>query len=633
MSRYSLSIGLSIVFCLVVLLGVSASRAQQDQDNKSSGVENPLARYDSLGDHTATRVLNMNGYNITNLREPFYNGDAVTLEYLERNSGWVHIENTENPDQSGKIIATRDMDFDGFDVTLDGSTLHGGTLEATALSHPEITGGNLSGISMRNSAIEIPQVIGGTFNAPVLLGPTIDKAMVTNSDMTGSRFKGDITESEISASILSDVTLTGTVSVEGGRITDLPSPNEDGDAMSRKATGDLVDDRLARLEDVIASLENMIGELRQGVAGLGESMNGLGESVNGFEESVDLVRKDIEIIKSNPVSGQVMPVEIRNSIAGLREMIKGLKTVSVIPFDTAIFDIEAALPDLVFTSRSGLDLVIRELTGVIRILSSPEIIGLADFRERIAVLERSIDIFRANHAMVYNSWDSTNKVFFPDSFSVAIADVIDWKKELGDASGIADGLNKTNAGLDENLIEPDIAMSYSTLSIPEYNLETNARYAKQAERLSGLESRIADLEAMIANPDRIDRNLQVGGNLGVDGIITGAAAQYRPTPNRAQAVGSLDGSDIIVALREMDTIVYTLSEGQYAIGIDPETVPSGMNFIMVKKDEQDRDGHDSIDYAQLIGPLIATIRHMDARIQALEAREQSGARIEKTDLE
>ena len=148
-----------------------------------------------------------------------------------------------------------------------------------------------------------------------------------------------------------------------------------------------------------------------------------------------------------------------------------------------------------------------------------------------------------------------------------------------------------------------------------------------------------EIENRIAGLDRIAGNLRIDGDLDVAGIITGAQAQVRPTPTRENAKGVLDGGDVLVALHEMDTIVYSLSEGKYAIGIDPDTIPAGMDFIVQKG--KGGDESDSIDYAQMIGPLVATIRHMDERIRALESEgrvtEQLESRVteqpERTELE
>ena len=204
----------------------------------------------------------MNEQNVVNLKDPYFQGDAVNLGYLERNMGWNYLANPDrqssldrqfnsdrqsnlnrqsNPDRktgedgisgtnstsgtdsifdanrefganrnSGETyIATEAMDFGGFDVVLDDSTVYGGTLESTALSQVEITGRSLSGISMRNSVIEIPHVTGGTFNAPALFGPVMDQAVLTKSEMTGSRFSGEITRSTLSDNTLLNTTVTG----------------------------------------------------------------------------------------------------------------------------------------------------------------------------------------------------------------------------------------------------------------------------------------------------------------------------------------------------------------------------------------------------------------------------------------
>ena len=131
--------------------------------------------------------------------------------------------------------------------------------------------------------MEVPHVTGGTFNAPVLLGPVMNKAILTDSEMTGSRFMGSISESIISESTLLDMTLTGTISVQGGRITGLPDPVDDDDAMSRKATGKLVNNRMAVLTQVIEGLE---------------------EDISGLGETLILLMEDMETIKDIPVPNQ-----------------------------------------------------------------------------------------------------------------------------------------------------------------------------------------------------------------------------------------------------------------------------------------------------------------------------------------
>lgn len=365
----------------------------------------PFAAQSGLGDHIASRVLNMNGYNITNLNDPFFEGDAVTLGYFNRNSGWNHK-------------ATADMDFGGFDminigdVTLDGSTLRGGTFEATALTHPKITGGSFSGISMRNAAIEVPRVTGGTFEAPALLSPSIDKASLTGGEMVSSQFtEGTVTDSDISggtitSSELLDVSISGAkitddVVFEGARLTGLSDPEDDSDAMSLAATKSLIAEQISYLEAVI----------------------------------------------------------------------EGLKVV------------QPAAP---------------------------------------------------------------------------------------------------SDGDEEQAVAP---------ALPDFG-------------------------KIIAGLDSIPGDVTIDGALVIDGSLSGVVAQYRPTPTKEDALGVLDGSDILSSLRSMDAVVYNLPGGGLAAGIDPETVPAEMSFILKGAD----DGYDSIDYTQMIGPMIATIKHMDARIQELEAK-------------
>ena len=52
-----------------------------------------------------------------------------------------------------------------------------------------------------------------------------------------------------------------------------------------------------------------------------------------------------------------------------------------------------------------------------------------------------------------------------------------------------------------------------------------------------------------------------------------------------------------------------------------------MKFIIHKKENDEK--LDSIDYSQIIGPLVATIQHMDACIRVLDFGNQSGKPVEK----
>ena len=410
------------IFCLAVGLSASGSAAQQQNTTSPEPAPriNPFGTGDNLGNHIATETLNMNGHNVVNLRDPYFQGDAVNLGYLERNMGWNHVANPDrqsNPNRqsgtdgnsgangnfsanstfganrnsgadgnSGKThIATGAMDFGGFDVFLDDSTVYGGTLKATALSQVEITGGSLTGISMRNSAIEIPHVTGGTFNAPALLGPVMDQAVLTNSEMTGSRFSGEITGSTLSDNTLSDNTLlnttvTGTLSVQNGRITGLPAPVSDDDAMNRRATEQLVDNRVISLEQSIETLENHVSGLMGNVSGFESSISGLENDILGLRDSTDLLADSTDLLTENMTVMENMVVagnirgsgrpetpalaRIRNGIAGLQDFADRIDEIGNAPeiisgalLKPGKFDIEAARPDLIFTSISDLEVI------------------------------------------------------------------------------------------------------------------------------------------------------------------------------------------------------------------------------------------------------------------------------------
>ena len=220
----------SFVGCLLLSLAAGAASAQS--------AASPFSPADGLGDHIASRVLNMNGYNITNLKDPFFEGDAVTLGYFNRHNEWDHR-------------ATRDVDFGGNslgnigEMVLDGTLMRGGAFEAPALENPLITGGTLSGISMRNAAISVPHVTGGTFEGPVMLAPTLDQATMTNSTLDSVK----ITVAEIDG-----LTVTGDIALKGGRLTGLGAPTTDSDAMTRAATREMIQSNVGRLQEQIDDL-------------------------------------------------------------------------------------------------------------------------------------------------------------------------------------------------------------------------------------------------------------------------------------------------------------------------------------------------------------------------------------------
>lgn len=271
--------------CLI--MGMAASTASLAQEANT-----PFATQGGLGDHIASRVLNMNGYNITNLNEPFFEADAVTLGYFNRNSGWNHV-------------ATRDMDFGGFnmgnigDITLDGSTLNGGSFEAPAISHPKITGGTFSGISMRNVSIEVPRVTGGTFEAPAILSPTINNASISGGDISNSN--------------LSDVKISGPVILDGGRITGLPAPEGDTDAMSLSETRKLIDESMTEIEVIVSGLQGQAASVSTPSSSdesvySSPSVTAAVPELNDIIAGLDLLPGDLEIEGTLVVRGGISGV-------------------------------------------------------------------------------------------------------------------------------------------------------------------------------------------------------------------------------------------------------------------------------------------------------------------------------------
>ena len=395
--------------CLLLCLASGAARAQENNS--------PFTARSGLGDHIASRVLNMNGYNITNLADPFFEADAVTLGYLNRHSGWDHK-------------AVGDVDFGGNalgnigGITLDGATVQGGTFDAPAIRHPEITGGTISGISLSNAAIKVPRVTGGSFDAPALLAASIDGATITGSEINEATLRdptvsgGDLENVSIAAGeaegislngetrvtgtlVLDGVRVSGDMTLDAGRIVGLADAENDLDAMNKRTT-------LRMIDESLSEIRNIVGGPRP--------------------------------VQSAPPADE------------------GTNPVAVIP-----------------PAREPL-------------------------------------------------------------------------QNIGHISG----------------------------------------------------------------------DLTVDGNLNIAGLIAGGAAQYRPTPIVADALGYLDGADTLDALLDMKALVYNLPDGTLAAGVDPGTIPQRMEFII--RPVESGSGGASIDYIQMIGPMVAAIQLMDRRIAELEAR-------------
>jgi hypothetical protein len=268
----------------VAILGLTSFAAQAQNSTTPFAAPSevaPVVGLADLGNHIAARVLNMNGYNITNLGDPFFEGDAVTLGYFQRNIGWDHI---------GK----KDVDMGGFSlgniskITLNEGTVLGGVFDAPAITHPKITGGVVSGISLKNSSIEVPMVTGGTFKSPALIGPTIDRASLTGGDISNAEVSGgSITGSEIleskfsdglieNAKIMGDTTVEGSLDLSGAeitgslsgnldmgdnRITSVGDATDDTDAMNMRSTRTLIEEEVA---DLTAVLEGMRSAIENG---------------------------------------------------------------------------------------------------------------------------------------------------------------------------------------------------------------------------------------------------------------------------------------------------------------------------------------------------------------------------------
>jgi hypothetical protein len=116
----------------------------------------------------------------------------------------------------------------------------------------------------------------------------------------------------------------------------------------------------------------------------------------------------------------------------------------------------------------------------------------------------------------------------------------------------------------------------------------------------------------------VSGDFTVYGSLNISGGLNGVTSQFRPTPSSEDALGRLTGSDAMDSLREIRSVVYDLPEGGLATGIDPSTIPPQLEFM--KRTSESEGTFDSVDYAQMIGPMMAAIQYLDGRIEKLEGR-------------
>lgn len=91
--------------------GVGAPVTDTDAANKlyvDQAITNANMTGDNLGDHVATRSVDMSGNRVINLANPSSGGDAVNRDYLQ-----AYVANNSG-DNLGSHLATRDVDFDNF---------------------------------------------------------------------------------------------------------------------------------------------------------------------------------------------------------------------------------------------------------------------------------------------------------------------------------------------------------------------------------------------------------------------------------------------------------------------------------------------------------------------------------------
>lgn len=94
---------------------------------------------------------------------------------------------------------------------------------------------------------------------------------------------------------------------------------------------------------------------------------------------------------------------------------------------------------------------------------------------------------------------------------------------------------------------------------------------------------------------------------------------YRPAPRFDGAIGRLMGDDSLRAIAKIKAMVYNLPDDQgVALGIAPDSIPPELRFLVRKNEDDDASAPYGVDYAQIIGPIVAAIQNLDQRLDALE---------------
>jgi len=233
---------------------------------------------DDLGSHIAGQVLNMNGYNITNLKDPFFEGDAVTLDYFNKNNGWDQIADGDI-DMSGFTLKNLgDLDMEGRKIhdgaldnakvvnsTLSNSIITKSTIDSSEISNPqvqggvmteptlrgaEIIGGTARGLTLSELILDAPEITGAVLNggemvdatldAPVLHQPTINGGVLSQTSTVDATHKD--------STFQGDTLIEGGVDVTGNRITGAGDAAEDTDVMNLRSTRAMIEDFIANME-------------------------------------------------------------------------------------------------------------------------------------------------------------------------------------------------------------------------------------------------------------------------------------------------------------------------------------------------------------------------------------------------
>jgi uncharacterized protein YjbI with pentapeptide repeats len=177
------------------------------------------------------------------------------------------------------------------------------------------------------------------------------------------------------------------------------------------------------------------------------------------------------------------------------------------------------------------------------------------------------------------------------------------------------------------LSEPLQMSGKGVTGLPDAKSDTDAVNLRTAERLiedrlSGANSGLEEIETLNARIDDLIEQQKAAAEEETTSEV--ALTSFRPTPPLSDALGQLMADDAAQAISKVKSIVYELPEGGFAVGVDPESIPPELRFVVRKNSDGGFFAGASVDYAQMIGPMVAAIQHLSAQVEDLETRIEAG---------